>query len=103
MTRSLLVLSGMALVTAIPRIIPMVFLGDRKLSPFWDDFFRLVPYAVLGALIVPDIFIATGERLSSVAGTAAAVFLAWRGWSPTMVVFGAIAASALVIYLNGGG
>ncbi len=102
MTRPILVALGMALVTAIPRVIPMIFLGGRKLHPFWDDFFRSVPYAVLGALIVPDVFIATGERLSSVAGAAAAVFLAWRGLNPTAVVFGAIAASALVTVLKGG-
>lgn len=81
----------MALVTYLPRMIPLVFLGDRKLPPFWENLFRYVPYAVLGALIFPEVLHSTGRLTSSVAGTVAALAVAAWGKGLIWVVFSAIA------------
>ena len=90
MSRIIVISILMALVTFIPRMLPMVLLGNKKLPPFWDSFFHYVPFAVLGALIFPDILSATGDRLGSISGTIVAIILAWRGYNPTVVVFGSI-------------
>lgn len=91
MNRALLTAFLMALVTYLPRMIPLVFLGDRKLPPFWENLLRYVPYAVLGALIFPETLMSTGRLSSSLAGTATALVLAWCGRGLIQVVFGAIA------------
>ncbi len=96
MDRVLIVVLLMAAVTYIPRMLPMVFLGDRELPPFWDSLFHYVPFAVLGALIFPGILYSTGHLASSVAGGAAALTLAFWGRNPVMVVFGAIAVAFTV-------
>lgn len=91
MDRVLITVLLMAAVTYIPRMLPMVFLGDRELPPFWDSLFYYVPFAVLGALIFPGILSSTGHLPSSLAGGAAAFALALWGRNPVVVVFGAIA------------
>lgn len=100
MDRILGVVLLMALVTYVPRMLPMVFLGDRELPPFWDSLFYYIPFAVLGALIFPGILGATGDLSSSLAGMAAAVALAWWGRNPVIVVFGAIAAAFVLQVLS---
>lgn len=93
MDRILIVVLLMALVTYVPRMLPMVFLGDRDLPPFWDSLFYYIPFAVLGALLFPGILKSTGNFSSSLAGTIVAFALVWWGRSPIVVVFGAIAAA----------
>lgn len=100
MDRVFLVVLLMALVTYVPRMLPMVFLGDRELPPFWDSLFYYIPFAVLGALIFPGILKSTGDVPSSLAGTAVALGLAWWGRNPIIVVFGAIAAAFVLQVLS---
>lgn len=91
MSRALVTALLMALVTYLPRMIPLVLLGDRKLPPFWENLLRYIPYAVLGALIFPETLTSTGHFSSSLAGTVAALLLAWFGRGLIEVVFGAMA------------
>jgi branched-subunit amino acid transport protein len=51
---------GMGIVTYIPRWLPLVFLADRKLPEWFEQWLDLVPAAILSALILP-ILITTGE------------------------------------------
>ncbi len=44
----------MALVTYIPRLLPLVFIKADKLPGKFKLFLSYIPYAVLGALIIPD-------------------------------------------------
>ncbi|QLA17492.1 AzlD domain-containing protein [Desulfolutivibrio sulfoxidireducens] len=83
---------GMALVTYLPRAAPLVFLSGRTLPALAIRFLRLVPAAVLSALLFPSI-LAPGGSLDLSAGnffllgSVPAVLMAWRTGS----FFGAVA------------
>jgi branched-subunit amino acid transport protein len=48
---------GMALVTYIPRLLPTLFLSGKTLQPLLTAWLRLVPPAVLAAMLVPSLLI----------------------------------------------
>lgn len=94
-----LLIVGMALVTYIPRLLPMV-LPDRFRFPGWfDRWLQQVPYAALGALIFPGILTSVdGQRpwLGLLGGVTAGI-LAFAGMNILLVLTGAIAVVALVL------
>jgi len=87
----LLVVLGMALVTYIPRMLPLVLLRDIKLSPFLNRFLKYIPYAAIGALIFPGILTSTGSTASALAGGLVSVALAYYRLNLMLVVLGGIA------------
>lgn len=91
-TTLLFVVVMMAAVTYLPRMIPLVLLGEVKLPPFFKSFLRNIPFAVLGALIFPGIITSTGKPLSALVGGLAAVILAFFRLNLIIVVFGGIGA-----------
>ena len=82
---------GMGIVTYLPRMLPLVLLGRVELPPFWQGVLKNVPYAALGALIVPDIFFIQDDIFFGVIGFAAAVITAWFGANVIIVVLAAVA------------
>ncbi|MFB5066782.1 MAG: AzlD domain-containing protein [Candidatus Wallacebacter cryptica] len=87
----------MAVMTFLPRVLPMAFFRREIKSPSIKAFFNYVPFAVLGAMTFPDIFTSTGSLVSASAGCAAAVFFALRGKSLVFVTVSAI----VVVYAVG--
>lgn len=59
---NILLIVGMCLVTAIPRFLPLLMLSSRTLNPTIERWLRLVPPAVLAAILVPEIFIAKNSE-----------------------------------------
>ncbi len=55
-----LVVCGMGLVTALPRIIPMLLLSNRPLAPWIVQWLSFVPATVLSALLFPGLFCPDG-------------------------------------------
>jgi len=55
------VVVGMALVTYLPRMLPLVLLRDIRPPKFINTFLQFVPFAILGALTFPGILSSTGE------------------------------------------
>ena len=49
----LLLILGMALVTYIPRVAPLLLLSSRQLNPHLMRWLEMVPPAVLAALLAP--------------------------------------------------
>jgi branched-subunit amino acid transport protein len=86
----------MALVTYIPRVIPLTLLSNKKLSPFLKNFLYFIPFAVLGALIFPSMLSSTGDMRSSAVGGTAAVICAFVSENATNAVFGSII--AVIVY-----
>ncbi|WP_421385401.1 AzlD domain-containing protein [Bacillus salacetis] len=83
---------GMAAVTYIPRLVPLVTFQGKELPPFLQGVLKNVPFAVLGALIFPKILlIQEGDIWFGAAGAAAAFLLAYLGANVIVVVLGAIA------------
>lgn len=47
----------MAVVTYLPRLLPTLFLSGRTLRPVISSWLRLVPPAVLAAMLVPSLLV----------------------------------------------
>jgi branched-subunit amino acid transport protein len=88
----LIMIVGMAAVTYIPRLVPLVTFQGKELPPFLQGVLKNVPFAVLGALIFPKILlIQEGDIWFGAVGAAAAFLLAYLGANVIVVVLGAIA------------
>ncbi len=48
---------GMAVVTYLPRLLPTLFLSGRSLRPLIVSWLRLVPPAVLAAMLIPTLLV----------------------------------------------
>lgn len=90
MKNLILIIVMMAVVTYLPRLIPMVMLKDLKLPLFLKTFLNMIPFAVLGALIFPGILFSTGCCGSALFGGLIAVILAYFNLNIILVVFGGI-------------
>ncbi len=87
----------MAAVTYMIRMIPFTFFNKKIKSRFIRSFLKYIPYTVLSAMTIPAIFYSTGNVVTAVVGTIAAVVLAFFDL-PLIVV--ALFAS-LAAYLSG--
>ncbi|APH05992.1 AzlD domain-containing protein [Bacillus weihaiensis] len=92
----LLMIIGMGIVTYIPRMIPLVALSQLKLPIFVQNVLKNVPYATLGALIVPGVFLISEDVFFGVVGAVAAILIAFTGANVIIVVMGSI--GTLVLY-----
>jgi branched-subunit amino acid transport protein len=99
-TNILLIIIGMAVVTYIPRMIPLVSLSGKELHPFLQGVLKNVPYATLGALIVPGIFLFHENIWYGVIGAAAAFLIAFLGANVILVVLGSIAILACFSFFS---
>ncbi len=52
---------GMAVVSYLPRFLPLALLSSRQLHPLLKEWLTLVPSAVLSALLVPSLLLQGGE------------------------------------------
>lgn len=82
----------MAIVTYIPRVAPLALFKNKIQSRFLTAFLGYVPFAVLGAMIFPDILASTGNFTSSIVGLAVAAILAYFEKSLLQVAIFAIIA-----------
>jgi len=72
----------MALVTYLPRVLPIAVFRKEIKSTYIKSFLRYVPYAVLGALTFPDIFSSTNNYGTAICGTVVALILAYMEKKP---------------------
>jgi len=70
----LLVMAG---VTYLIRMLPLTVFRKQIKSPFIRSFLAYVPYAVLAAMTIPEIFYSTGSTYTALVGLAVALVLAW--------------------------
>lgn len=93
----LLVMAG---VTYLIRMLPLTVFRKEIKSRFVMSFLHYVPYAVLGAMTIPDVMYSTGNIGTALVGLAVAVVLAWRGKGLLTVAIAAcvaVAAAQLVL------
>lgn len=86
----------MALVTYLPRVLPMVLFKKKIESKKFQAFLNYVPFAVLASMTIPDIFYSTSMLISGIVGTGVAVFLAYKEKGLVVVATGAI----IAVYLT---
>ena len=89
----------MAGVTYLIRMLPMTCLRKPIRSRFLKSFLYYIPYAVLSAMTIPAIFYSTGSFLTALAGTAAALILAFFDLPLIVVALAASLAAYLVHFL----
>ena len=88
---------GMMAVTYVPRLLPMIVMKKRRLPQRLRTLLTCLPYAALGALLIPGGLDAVeGQPLVSVAGMGVAFVVAWLFRNTIVTVF---AASAMVFLL----
>lgn len=93
----LLLILGMAAVTYIPRMLPLVLLRAERIPPSLRAVLQNVPYAALGALIIPGIFTFHGQDpLFGIIGGLAAAIAAY--WGANLITVVALAVSVLTVY-----
>lgn len=92
-----LAILGMAFATYLTRVLPLTLFQKPISSVFVRSFLNYIPYAALGAMTFPAIFSATGNTVSSLAGTCAALLTAWFKPNLTLVAFVAV----LMAWLSG--
>jgi len=88
----LYIIIGMAVVTAIPRVIPAILVDKFKFKDWMNRWLQAIPYAALGALIFPGILTVKEDAPHiGLIGGIVAVILAYVGLNIIFVVIGAIA------------
>lgn len=80
----------MALVTYIPRVLPLTLFNKPIKSKFIRSFLYYVPYAVLAGLTFPAIFYCTSNPIAAVVGTVIALVLAYLEQSLVVVAAAAV-------------
>ncbi|ACJ34411.1 AzlD domain-containing protein [Anoxybacillus flavithermus] len=90
------IILGMGIVTYIPRMLPLTVFHRINLPPFWRGVLRNVPYATLGALIIPGIFLIQDDPWFGIFGFTSAVLASWLGANVMGVVF--ISVLVLTVY-----
>lgn len=88
----------MAGVTYLVRMVPFTLMRRKISSKFLKSFLYYIPYAVLSAMTIPAIFYSTGNMITAVAGTVAAIILAYFGL-PLIVVALAASGTAFIVGL----
>lgn len=96
MSNTLIAVFLMAVVTYMPRVLPIAVFKKKLKSKFLRSFLFYVPYAVLGAMIFPGILYSTGNIYSSAIGMGAALILAYFEQGLMKVAIGAI----LTVYIS---
>ena len=68
----------MAFVTYLPRLLPFYFFDADRIPGRLRLFLSFIPYAAMGALILPgSIYAVHGKPVVSILGIAASVVIAW--------------------------
>ncbi len=80
----------MAGVTYLVRMIPFTLMRKKIQSKFLRSFLYYIPYAVLSAMTIPAIFYSTGNMITALLGTAAAVILAYLNLPLIIVALAAV-------------
>ncbi len=81
---------GMAIVTYIPRFLPFILFSFKQMPSFFKRFLYFVPYAVLSALIFPEVLSATNNTSSALVGSTVALILALLEIDLSLIVIGGI-------------
>ena len=71
--------------TYLIRVIPFILIKNQIKNRTVRSFLYYIPYAVLTAMTIPAIFVATSSPISAVVGFVVAVLLALKGKSLTVV------------------
>jgi branched-subunit amino acid transport protein len=88
----------MALVTYLPRVIPLMALKDRKIEGKMKRFLQYIPYTSLSVLIIRGILTSSQEMIiPTILGISAAALAAYLKGNLLLSVFAGILVSYLLL------
>lgn len=95
--KPILLILGMALVTGFPRMLPALVLDKLRFPVWFRKWLKSIPYAALGALIVPGILTVSEEHpILGALGGAAALVLALLDVHLIFIMMGAVMVAYLI-------
>lgn len=98
MTGYLPLIIGMAVVTFLPRLIPMVILKDRPIDPKLEQFLIYIPFTSLSILIIRGIMESSSEIfLATVVGIGVAGIVSWIKENLVLSVLAGILGSLIML------
>ena len=68
----------MALVSYLPRVLPLVFFRKKIRNRFLLSLFTYMPYGILAAMVFPAVFSSTASVISACVGTLVALLMSYR-------------------------
>lgn len=78
-TKALLISAAvMALVSYLPRVLPLAVFRRKIQNPFVRSFLLYMPYGILAAMVFPAVLFSTSGLASAIAGAAVSLVLAWN-------------------------
>lgn len=80
----------MALMSYLPRVIPIAVFRKKITNKYIQSFLLFMPYAVLAAMVVPEVFGSTAGLASAVCGAVVAFILAYKNVGLTGVAIAAV-------------
>lgn len=93
----IVLIMGMAVVTYLTRVTPVVLLGGKSFGKKFEKFLRLIPYTAMATLIFPGVLSVDSDlMIIGIAGGLTAVLLSWRRAPVTVVVIGAVIVDMLI-------
>lgn len=95
-TRILICVAIMAIVTYIPRVLPLAIFNKKITNRYIKSFLAYVPYAVLAAMTFPEVIYSTSNLISGICGLAIALVLAYFKKSLLTVALGSVATVFIV-------
>ena len=95
---TMLLIFGMSVVTYLPRLLPFLFLSNRKISGRLNTFLKCIPAAAIGALIIPSVLTATPEMpAAAVVGMIFTLILGWWRGGIILPVLGSVFVTYIVL------
>lgn len=90
MTKYVIMVLIMAGITYFLRVLPVTLIRKKVKSPYINAFLNYVPFAILGALTIPDVFYSTQDIMAAVLGTFVALVVAYLGRGLLTVTIAAV-------------
>lgn len=98
----LAIIVGMAIVTYIPRFLPMFAFDEQNIPKRIKQFLNYIPYAALGALIFPGgIQAIEGLPVLSLSGILVALVMVWWKENIILTVVSSVGFICLMMWLFG--
>lgn len=99
MNRCIIAVLIMALVTYLPRMLPLVIFRSELTSKRIRTFLNYIPYTVLASMTFPDIFYSTSNFISAITGSLTALILSYMEKSLVVVALASIAVVFFTEYI----
>jgi branched-subunit amino acid transport protein len=98
----ILLIIGMMVVTFFPRYLPFITISKWNPPRFVKRFLKFIPYAALGALILPGAVMAVpGYPSAAIIGIIAAILCSWFRKEIILTVIISVSATFMVLFLSG--